>query len=47
MTSVIILREAEAELREAGTYYEDKRSGLGFDFAREVEVSIESVRHFP
>lgn len=26
---------------------EDKRSGLGFDFVREVEASIESVRRFP
>ena len=47
MTSVIILREAEAELREAVAYYEDKRPGLGFDFAREVQASVESVRHFP
>lgn len=47
MTSVIILREAEVELREAVAYYEDKRPGLGFDFAHEVETSIESVRRFP
>ena len=47
MTSVTILCEAEAELREAVAYYENKRPGLGFDFAREVEASIEPVRHFP
>ncbi len=47
MTPVTILREAEAELREAVKYYEDKRPGLGLDFAQEVEVSIESVRHHP
>jgi plasmid stabilization system protein ParE len=47
MTPVIILDEAAAELREAVTYYEDKRPGLGFDFAREVEASVESIRRFP
>jgi len=47
MTSVTILREAEAELREAVAYYEDKRPGLGFDFASGVEASVESIRHFP
>lgn len=47
MTPVTILREAEVELKEAVEYYEDKRDGLGIDFAREVEVSIESIRHFP
>lgn len=47
MTPVTILREAEAELTEAVKHYEEKRPGLGFDFAREVEVSVESVRHFP
>ncbi|MCG3150138.1 MAG: hypothetical protein PCFJNLEI_03616 [Verrucomicrobiae bacterium] len=47
MTPVTILREAEAELHEAVAYYEAKQPGLGFDFARAVEVSLESVRHFP
>ena len=47
MTPVTILDEAQAELREAIAYYEGKRPGLGFDFAREVEASIESVRCFP
>ena len=47
MTPVTILSEAEAELREAVKYYEEKRPGLGLDFAREVETSIQSVRHFP
>ena len=45
MTPVTILREAE--LREAVKYYEDKRLGLGLDFALEVEASVESVRRFP
>jgi toxin ParE1/3/4 len=47
MTPVTILREAEAELMEAVKYYKDKRPGLGFDFAQEVEISLESIRHFP
>ena len=47
MTPVTILHEAETELREAVAYYEDKRPGLGFDFAREVEASVDSVRRFP
>jgi plasmid stabilization system protein ParE len=47
MTLVTILDETEAELREAVGYYEDKRPGLGLDFARAVETSVESVRRFP
>ena len=47
MTQVTILHEAEAELREAVAYYEQQRPGLGFDFAREVEAPVESVRRFP
>ncbi|HVM62588.1 MAG TPA: type II toxin-antitoxin system RelE/ParE family toxin [Verrucomicrobiae bacterium] len=47
MTPVTILREAEAEIKEAVEFYEDKRPGLGLDFSREVEASIQSVRHFP
>jgi toxin ParE1/3/4 len=47
MIPVALLREAETELREAVKYYEEKRSGLGLDFVREVETSIESLKRFP
>jgi len=47
MMPITILDEAEAELREAVQYYEDKRPALGFDFAHEAENTVESIRHFP
>ena len=47
MMPVTILREAEAELREAVKYYEGKRPALGLDFAHEAENVVESIRHSP
>lgn len=37
MIPVTLLHEAEIELWEAVAYYEDKATGLGLDFASEIE----------
>ena len=47
MTAVTLLHEAEVELWEAVAYYEDKASGLGLDFADEVERCLQSVNEAP
>ncbi len=47
MTPLTILHEAEIELWEAVTYYENQSPGLGADFQREVETSLDVVSRFP
>ncbi|MBI1748241.1 MAG: type II toxin-antitoxin system RelE/ParE family toxin [Acidobacteria bacterium] len=39
--------EAEVEFIEAIEYYEEKESGLGYDFAVEVYLTIERTVSFP
>ena len=39
--------EAEVEFTEAIEYYEEKESGLGYDFAVEVYSTIERTMAFP
>ena len=39
--------EAEVEFAEAIEYYEEKESGLGYDFAVEVYSTIERTMAFP
>ncbi|MBI4651961.1 type II toxin-antitoxin system RelE/ParE family toxin [Candidatus Desantisbacteria bacterium] len=39
--------EAEEEFIEAINYYEEKESGLGYDFAIEVYLTIERTIAFP
>jgi len=39
--------EAEAEFIAAIDYYEEKQSGLGYDFAREVYTGIKSILEHP
>lgn len=39
--------EAEAEFIAAIDYYEEKQSGLGYDFAREVYRGIQSIIEHP
>jgi len=45
--TVRFLSPAEAELAEAITYYESQRQGLGAEFAREVEATIQRIAQFP
>jgi len=47
MTPVTLLHEAEIELWEAVAYYEEKASGLGLDFASEIERSLQILSEAP
>ena len=47
MLSATVLCEAETELLEAVTYYEDKAPGLGLDFAAEAERAVQAIRQSP
>ena len=38
---------ADAEMREAATYYEQRVSGLGDDFLDEIEEGLNRIREFP
>jgi plasmid stabilization system protein ParE len=44
---VIVRREAQTEIQEAFDYYEDKNEGLGFDFIRSLDASLQSVKRNP
>lgn len=44
---IIIRPEAEAEVREAFYYYEDKNEGLGFEFMRSLDAALHFVRRNP
>lgn len=44
---VYVRPEAEAELRNAHDWYEERRPGLGEEFLSCVEAAIESVRRNP
>lgn len=39
--------EASAELEEAAIWYENQRSGLGFEFLRAVDDTIEFIVRWP
>ena len=47
MTPVTLIHEAEIELCEAVAYYEEKASGLGLDFASEIERSLQILSEAP
>jgi hypothetical protein len=47
MTAVSLLYEAEIELWEAVIHYDEKATGLGFDFAAEVKASLERLKENP
>ncbi len=44
---VIVRAEAEDDLREAFSWYEDKRTGLGYDFLLQVEAGISFINRNP
>jgi ParE toxin of type II toxin-antitoxin system, parDE len=41
------LDAAQAGFDQAMAYYEEERSGLGFDFAEEVEQALERIKLYP
>ncbi len=47
MTSITFLHEAEIELWDAVSYYEDNAQGLGLDFEKEVERSVQAISESP
>jgi plasmid stabilization system protein ParE len=44
---VTYLDAAEAEFEEAIQYYNDQRTGLGFEFSDEVKQAIERIKNYP
>lgn len=41
------LDAAQSEFEETIAYYDAQRSGLGFEFADEVEQALERIRYYP
>ncbi len=44
---IIIRPEAEDDLKEAFSWYEDKRKGLGYDFLLQVDAGIRFIERNP
>lgn len=44
---IIFRPEAEMEILDSRTWYELRSAGLGFEFARAVEVAIETASRMP
>lgn len=45
--SLIIRPEAEDDLKEAYSWYEDKRQGLGHDFLLQVDAGLNFIARYP
>ena len=44
---IIIRPEAESDLNEAFSWYEDKRQGLGYDFLLQVDAGLRFIERNP
>lgn len=44
---ISFLGAAQSEFDDAIDYYDEQRSGLGFEFAEEVEQALERINHYP
>ncbi|WP_211341342.1 type II toxin-antitoxin system RelE/ParE family toxin [Desulfoglaeba alkanexedens] len=44
---VIVRPEAENDLKEAFSWYEDKRQGLGYDFLLQIEAGLKFIERNP
>ncbi len=44
---IIITPEAEQDLKDAFSWYEEKRTGLGHDFLLQVDAAIEFIERNP
>ena len=44
---VIVRHEAEDDLKEAFSWYEDKRTGLGYDFLLQIDAGINFINRNP
>ena len=47
MKSIKLLHEAETELWEAASYYEEQHPGLGIDFVQEVRTAFRFIEKSP
>jgi plasmid stabilization system protein ParE len=45
--SLLILSAAERDISEAFAWYEDRQSGLGFEFLRAVDARIRFIQRAP
>ncbi len=45
--TVIIRPEAESDIKEAFSWYEDKRRGLGYDFLLQVDAGMRFIERNP
>jgi plasmid stabilization system protein ParE len=45
--TVIVRPEAEDDLKEAYSWYEDKRTGLGYDFLLQVDAGLNFIARNP
>lgn len=45
--NISFLDAAQSEFDDTIDYYEQQRSGLGFEFAEEVEQALERINHYP
>lgn len=46
-SEIIVRREAQIEVQEAFQYYQDKSEGLGFEFMRSLDATLQSVKRNP
>ncbi|MEK6681494.1 MAG: type II toxin-antitoxin system RelE/ParE family toxin [Nitrospirota bacterium] len=44
---VVVRPEAEEDLKEAFSWYEDNRTGLGYDFLLHVDAGINFIKRHP
>ena len=44
---LLLLAAAEADIDEAFTWYEQRQTGLGFEFMRAVDARIRSIQRSP
>ena len=44
---IIVRPEAEHDLKEAYSWYEDKRTGLGYDFLLQVDAGLNFIARNP
>ncbi len=44
---IFVQREAQLEVQEIFDYYEQKSEGLGFEFMRSLDATLQSVRRNP
>jgi plasmid stabilization system protein ParE len=47
LTKLLILAAAETDIDEAFAWYEERQTGLGFEFMRAVDARIRSIQRNP